>query len=470
MYAEIFDRDFERHAQSAELLQFLERYHAVRGERDMPDAADMPLTDFPRKLPFLMVLEPLGDNTYRYVHYGAGIAAVSRFDMTGKTTADFGGVVSEFFESVYQRARDEARPLFTIHRAVKAASVHSWERLILPLRQADGQIGFLVYNRPREFQQDFLKAVLDIIPDGVLAIRAMRNADGRIVDAAVVSANPAGLAMLGLQQVDIDEASFRDCATFAEIPDLWDDVVDVIVNRGQRDKQFSLFGPNGIRHLRARVAPLADGALLHLSDITEFIRNAMMLESEQGMLHDELIRRDTEADRLRREATADPLTGLLNRRGFFAQAARMQEQDGNLTLIVADVDHFKAINDRYGHQVGDEAIKYVAHNLEAAIGARGGIAARFGGEEFIGLIPEDVAQVWIQIEQLRIEIMVRPFASEIGPVNLTVSLGIADMRAAGTIETALQEADTALYEAKRQGRNRTIAAGSRLGTPTKLAG
>lgn len=469
MYSEVFDSDFEQHAQSLELLAFHQRFKAARRDRDMPDATDMPFSDFTSKLPFIMRLSPVGDDVWRYDHYGAGIAAVARIDMTGKTTADFGGVVGDFFQSIYRRARDEARPLFTIHRAVIAAGVHSWERLVLPVRESDGQVGFLVYNRPREFQRDFLKTILDILPDGIIAVRAMRASDTTIGSAAIVSVNPAATRLLDLGEINIDQTSFPDCAREAGVPELWPEVVEVMHSRVQRETKLTICTANGIRHLRARIAPLGDGALLYISDVSDLVRSNMMLESEQSLLEHELQQRESEARRLRVEATADPLTGLLNRRGFFAEVAALDSNGAALALIVADIDHFKSINDRYGHAAGDEALKHVARNMDAALRRHGGFASRFGGEEFIGVMPSGADEAWSVTEQLRVELMIRPVSSQVGPVPLTCSFGIADVRKAKSVDHALQLADEALYLAKNQGRNRTIVADRALAVPLQVA-
>lgn len=456
MYYEIHTENIDAHAQSVELLQFHARYLAVRGSRDMPDAADMPLENFPWKKPFLMVLVPEGDGVYRYTHYGSGIVAAARFDLTGRTTAEFGGALGDFFMSVYRRSREEALPIFTIHRAVKAAAVHSWERLVLPVRHTDGQVGFLVYNRPREFEQDFLRGVLDIIPDGIIAVRALREEDFSIPDAAILSTNPAAFGLLGLSAVGVDEMHFRDLLAAAKLLGLWPQVRAVIEERRQVETQATVQGPAGPRHMRVRIAPLGDGALLHFSDITEMVRHNLQLQTAHGLLHNELIRQEGEALRLKEAALTDPLTGVLNRRGFFEACAQKALTARDMTLVLADADHFKSVNDRWGHGVGDTVLQSLASRLQETAQAAGGFAARLGGEEFAMLLPATLQEAAETVESLRLRIALHPVETLLGPIAVTCSFGLAEGNAR-TIDSGLAQADAALYEAKRLGRNRSVA-------------
>lgn len=158
-------------------------------------------------------------------------------------------------------------------------------------------------------------------------------------------------------------------------------------------------------------------------------------------------------------ANHDCLTGLFNRRAFFEDAAKLikQAQSGHaLSAIMFDLDHFKQVNDTYGHDVGDAVLKRVA----AEIAPLRGVTGRLGGEEF-GLLMEgdlsdavDVAQEFRgSIEALKI------FAGE-RPIAVTCSVGVAEWEAGDTIDILLRRADVALYEAKRTGRNKVVTADS----------
>jgi|GEM_PF-4951798 len=169
---------------------------------------------------------------------------------------------------------------------------------------------------------------------------------------------------------------------------------------------------------------------------------------------------------LAREALTDALTGLANRRAFqdaaeraWADAARRGE---TLSLALLDVDHFKQVNDRYGHQAGDAVLKSLA--LTASESVRGGdLLARVGGEEFAVLMPRASNAAAVQaMERLRCRLAARPALADGDRIFFTVSVGIAtasavDGAAAG-VSALIREADRALYAAKHAGRNQVRAA------------
>lgn len=157
-------------------------------------------------------------------------------------------------------------------------------------------------------------------------------------------------------------------------------------------------------------------------------------------------------------ARTDPLTGLMNRRGFQEQIEseleRARRGGRSLTLICADLDHFKQVNDRLGHHAGDEVLVRVAAELTRT-GRRIDVVARIGGEEFALLVPDtDADGARVLAERVREQVQ-RSFADD--PVPLTVSLGIATFpQHAPTSDLLLRAADSALYVAKDRGRNRSV--------------
>jgi diguanylate cyclase (GGDEF)-like protein len=155
-----------------------------------------------------------------------------------------------------------------------------------------------------------------------------------------------------------------------------------------------------------------------------------------------------------RLATIDPLTGLCNRRGFFEQAtevcARIPQPDGNLSAIILDIDNFKQINDSYGHETGDEAIRACA----SAARVHEAVTGRLGGDEFALLLERKTLPQAIEVaEDLRARLARRPIDTGKGPITLTWSLGIGEGRPGDTIDQILARADAALYDAKLRGRN-----------------
>lgn len=161
-------------------------------------------------------------------------------------------------------------------------------------------------------------------------------------------------------------------------------------------------------------------------------------------------------------ATKDSLTGVLNRRRFFEVAeeefARSSRYGSNTAVALLDLDHFKAINDRFGHLVGDEALRETGKALSSIL-RRPDHVARYGGEEFALLLPEtSQAGAEAIAERARAVIEGLELTHEGTPVPLTASLGVAVRRPGESLLAALNRADRALYRAKERGRNRVEGA------------
>ena len=160
-------------------------------------------------------------------------------------------------------------------------------------------------------------------------------------------------------------------------------------------------------------------------------------------------------------ASMDPLTGMLNRRGFAEACSRVIEREANagrpVTVMIFDIDHFKGINDRFGHPAGDEILKLfsavVVNNLRFS-----DLSGRIGGEEFAALLPCPLDEGVLVAERVREAFEGSGIVCEEGAVDTTVSIGVAGGPAGTQLEVLLAAADTALYQAKRGGRNRVEAA------------
>lgn len=169
--------------------------------------------------------------------------------------------------------------------------------------------------------------------------------------------------------------------------------------------------------------------------------------------------------RLADTASTDPLTGVLNRRGFREsfdlEIERAKRSGRPLSVVVVDVDHFKQVNDRFGHDTGDSALILMAEVLSGT-SRRIDTAGRMGGEEFAVLLPNsDARGAYIYAERLRSEVR-DAFAEQ--PFQLTVSIGIASFPQHGeSLEALLHAADEALYAAKRLGRDRAVVYSSSIG-------
>ncbi len=184
-----------------------------------------------------------------------------------------------------------------------------------------------------------------------------------------------------------------------------------------------------------------------------------------------------EVDRAREEAIADSLTGLVNRRGFdLALAACLAGMDvsGNgPCLLIADIDHFKMVNDAYGHLFGDKVLRSVAQILKANIKGRD-TAARYGGEEFVVLLPEtELDGARALAEKIRATIeksRIRRTDNRQEIAQITVSFGVAGYCRGESAREFIDRADNALYVSKNRGRNRVTVAPAGLRQPLGPAG
>ncbi|MEQ8293488.1 MAG: GGDEF domain-containing protein [Roseovarius sp.] len=152
----------------------------------------------------------------------------------------------------------------------------------------------------------------------------------------------------------------------------------------------------------------------------------------------------------------DPLTGALTRAAFHSRAAGLVGAPA--TLIICDIDHFKAFNDRFGHLAGDAALRHVVEVLGANC-RKGDLIARFGGEEFLMLLPGTTPEEGGRVAQRLCErLRVTPVPVDGTERPVTASFGVAEVRTANDLVTAIARADGALYAAKDEGRNRVCRA------------
>ncbi|HWK94740.1 MAG TPA: GGDEF domain-containing protein [Pseudolabrys sp.] len=164
----------------------------------------------------------------------------------------------------------------------------------------------------------------------------------------------------------------------------------------------------------------------------------------------------------RKIATTDHLTGLLNRGAFLDAATSMHASQGArgepVTLLMFDLDRFKSINDRFGHAVGDSALKVFARVLQESTRASD-IVGRLGGEEFVVMVPEAMEDACIVAERLRANFEAAGVVIDRIAIGATVSIGLATTyKPEATIDSLLLRADAALYRAKNGGRNRYVCA------------
>ena len=186
---------------------------------------------------------------------------------------------------------------------------------------------------------------------------------------------------------------------------------------------------------------------------------------EQNLKHSkqEITQLHANLEAVRHESLTDPLTTLANRKGFdsaFAAAiTQATVSSEHLSLLLADIDHFKTFNDTFGHLIGDQVLRLVALSLKDNVKG-GDLAARYGGEEFAVILPDtSLRQATTVAEHIRRAVMGRELMKRSTGENLgriTMSIGVATLRPGDSVATLIERADNCLYAAKRNGRNRVI--------------
>jgi diguanylate cyclase (GGDEF)-like protein len=188
------------------------------------------------------------------------------------------------------------------------------------------------------------------------------------------------------------------------------------------------------------------------------------LQEHAETLEEKVARRTAELAEANEElhllAITDPLTKINNRRHFFENAqkevSRASRYKTELSILLFDIDHFKKINDTYGHLAGDQVLQFTGKQVKDML-RNIDLYARYGGEEFVILLPEtDQTEALETADRLRQSFQDAPIPTDNDAVNITISLGVASLKHSkpATLEELLDQADTALYHSKEKGRNR----------------
>ena len=235
----------------------------------------------------------------------------------------------------------------------------------------------------------------------------------------------------------------------------------------ETDKQAHAFGNNlqayGDTLKQNLDVPELDALIANMAGDTDKMRGSMQSlqsELESSKLQVEQLRKELQS--ARGEALSDPLTGILNRRGFEGVAKETFEDqsalDKGVCLLMVDIDHFKKVNDTYGHLFGDKIIRAIAETLKSKIRGQDAVA-RLGGEEFAVLLKEtDLIGARVVAETIRQSIergRVRRIDTSEHISGITISIGLTKYSSGNSIVDMLDQADKALYVSKEQGRNRT---------------
>ena len=216
----------------------------------------------------------------------------------------------------------------------------------------------------------------------------------------------------------------------------------------------------GVTNNREGLAAIVESLLATANEMKE---TNVALEQRLKASKDEIGQLQKQIEVVRNESLTDPLTGLANRKQFnnalelaIANFAARREP---LSLVMVDVDHFKAFNDSWGHQTGDNVLRLVAASLKQNVKGKDTVA-RYGGEEFVMILPNTDLKSAVNVaDQVRRMVMAKELMKRSTGQNLgrvTISLGVSTIREGDTAKSLIARADECLYAAKRNGRNRVI--------------
>jgi diguanylate cyclase (GGDEF)-like protein/PAS domain S-box-containing protein len=290
-----------------------------------------------------------------------------------------------------------------------------------------------VAERTRELQtsEANLRALVDFSPAAMVVTRLASN--------TVMLANRRATAMF---EVPLDEVQGQ------RTPDFW-------VNIGDRSRYLAILNAQGrVEELETQLRTRSGRVFW-----ARLSAQRLRLGGEETLLAtilDVTTQRETQDD-LRLQATHDPLTGVFNRRQL-EEVARKEVDRAHrhrrpLAVAMLDADHFKRVNDSYGHHAGDEVLRTIAKRCQGTLRTND-VLGRYGGEEFVVLFPETtLSDAGVVAERLRAAIADQPFDVGDRGLSVTVSLGVAALSDGLDLQRLLQKADAALYVAKQAGRN-----------------
>ncbi|HMR31416.1 MAG TPA: diguanylate cyclase [Geminicoccaceae bacterium] len=415
---------------SRRLIALLSYWNGLRDSQAPPEAGRWSVESLGPLADYTMLIEAEdGGRDLVYRHYGRGIARHYGEDLTGLRISEIDGHVAVFAGSVYRAVMMRQEPAFTEHEPPRHVFVRHWQRVVLPLGDGRGGVSHLAVG---SIPEDPIRAIIDTVIDGVLAVDEA---------GAIRILNPAVEALFGYAAREL----------------VGQPLATVLCWRHGPATDPSLVGRSS-------------EALGRRRDGSEFPVEVSVGETSHGggklmvaVIRDITERKANEAE-MRRLAYHDPLTGAANRALFeerFAEAiARARRDRSRIAVIILDLDHFKAVNDSYGHAVGDAVLCGITRRL-APIVRETDLLARLGGDEFAILLTglRDAAGAATFAGRILARLDA-PIAVAGLAHRVRASLGVAVWPAGGTTgEALLRWADEALYVAKGEGGHRFVVGG-----------
>lgn len=310
-----------------------------------------------------------------------------------------------------------------------------------------------------------LSSVLNSSRDGIAAMQAVReSSSGEIRDFRCVVANPVIAQLVGQRKEDLlGKLMVRKFLNRIDTQ-LFDAFVTVVEEGDPLEQQFCHANSQGEEIWYGFTAiKLGDGFAITIHDITRQQEAILSLQDEN--------------EELAELSTIDGLTEIANRRygdGYLQQQwESLGRTKAALAVIICDVDCFKQYNDTYGHQAGDECLRTIAHTMKGFLGRPNDLLLRYGGEEFLAILPNADENWAVQVAELirtAIEALNIEHSSSTVLSQVTVSLGVASLKPSTgkSPDELVNMADQALYNAKQTGRNRTIIYHTQIGEEAEM--
>ncbi|CAN7148417.1 GGDEF domain-containing protein [Bosea sp. LjRoot9] len=473
MYQEVHTENIVARAHAKEIAEIL--HHFTQHARDEGGAPHEAFCDevLPQFGEDIMVLAPTGDGDYAYVHYGREITRYVGGSRLGERISSMTPQVARFTAACYDQALSDGKPAYTVHRSLKTVRVCLWERLVMPTTARNGERFLVVFSRPLQFHEELLTTVLETSPSGIVALRVMRDDRGDIIRTMIITANQRAAVMAGRGDENLHDTDARESLPFLADAMIWRRCLYAIELRRSDMIETSFNHGDRVTWLQIAIAPLGDGLVMTMTDVSELMVANQTLQSRAATLaleigreratrralSQEIGQREEREQELRRLAETDPLTALLNRRSFIEKAndaiAACDASGDDTSLIIVDLDHFKSVNDSHGHAAGDAVIRAFADLLLGTVRSDSDLVGRFGGEEFAVFLPRAnaaTARRMAQRMQHTLETKRLP-VSETLALQVSASFGIATRQKGENFTAFIERADRALYRAKNDGRD-----------------
>ena len=460
---------------------------AAAAAGSIPDCAQFLAGPAGASIERLLLLSVI-DDTMIYDRVGSKVVSLFGHDPTGRRLADMNNPGVLPFVERYLEAALGDKPRFTVQHQIGLNSIGTNERLLLPVTTGTRR-RLVVYVRSREEARDLMRSVFNASTDSISVIEAIRGDDGAITDFAIVAANAESARRLNLEPDSLIGRRLTEMFSFARGSSILGRMISAVETQ-KRDVIDARYPQHGsIVERQLRLVPNGDRLTVTNIDLEpqraaaraiEKQRNELLLanrllafqaddlkaanEALEGTARDlraEIDRNRALESELTHRARYDGLTDLPNRSFFearFHEAIDEARRSGlRVALCILDVDHFKEINDRFGHNTGDVVLREVSARLTRTIRSSD-IAGRLGGDEFAVVLTDaaDLEAAHAAVRRMLAEVM-RPLTvlRQDVPVSLSAGIAIFPTDAHGEMEL-MAAADLAVYSAKRTGRARPV--------------